>query len=103
MKLQHIAFYRRALLIAPLCATLGGCMSSAPIWESHFGEAVRTSTQAQIIDPNAAERVPSTPGVDGKAAVSTMDLYDKSFRQPPATANAYTMGVSGSSSGGGGQ
>lgn len=100
MKLENFAFVRRFLLIAPLGAALGGCMTSSPIWEAHFGQAVRHSMQAQIIDPDAGMHGASQPGVDGKSAVSAMDLYDKSFRQPTVSSNPYTIGVSG---GGGGQ
>ncbi|MEX3967984.1 hypothetical protein AB4Y42_38275 [Paraburkholderia sp. EG286B] len=99
MKLENFAFVRRLLLIAPLGAALGGCMTSSPIWEAHFGEAVRHSMQAQIIDPDAGQHA-SQPGVDGKSAASAMDNYDKSFQHPVTSANPYTIGVSG---GGGSQ
>lgn len=98
MKLEHLFFVRRAALLVPLCATLGGCMSSSPIWEAHFGEAVKATTQAQIIDPDAIDHVHSTPGIDAKSAAASMDQYDKSYAQPPTTANPFAIGVS---SGGG--
>jgi hypothetical protein len=93
-----IATLRQALLIVPLSAALGGCMTSSPIWEAHFGEAVRTSMHAQIIDPDAAQHASSPQGIDGKAAASSMSHYDKSYQQPPAADNAYSMGVTGSAS-----
>ncbi len=93
MKLEYIV----ALALA---APLAGCMSSSPVWESHFGEAVQTAVQAQIIDPDAAEHGVTTQGIDGKSATSALNLYDKSFQQPPATNNAFTMGVSGGGGGG---
>jgi hypothetical protein len=96
MKLANFAFVRRVLLIAPLGAALGGCMTSTPIWDAHFGQAVRYSMHAQIIDPEAGQHAASQPGVDGKSAASAMDRYDKSFEQPPVTASPYTIGVSGS-------
>ncbi|HKT99384.1 MAG TPA: hypothetical protein VJS30_23090 [Paraburkholderia sp.] len=92
-----IAVIRRALAIVPFVAALGGCMTSTPIWDAHFGEAVRTSVHAQIIDPDAAQHVVSAPGIDGKAAASAMTNYDQSYQQPPAAVNGYTMGVTGSS------
>ncbi|MFD1557854.1 hypothetical protein ACFSHT_19855 [Paraburkholderia silviterrae] len=94
MKLETFAFFLRVLLIAPLGAALGGCMTSSPIWEAHFGEALHHSMQVQIIDPDAAMHVASQPGVDGKAAAAAMDRYDKSFEQPPASASPYAIGVS---------
>jgi hypothetical protein len=95
MKFANFAFARRLLLIAPLSAALGGCMTSSPIWEAHFGQAVRHSMQAQIIDPEAGQHAASQPGVDGKSAAAAMDRYDKSFEQPPVSASPYTIGVSG--------
>jgi hypothetical protein len=100
MKLERFHLVRRLALAVPLCAALGGCMTSSPIWEAHFGEAVRAATQAQIIDPHAGEHTPSTPGIDGNSAVSAMNQYDKSFAQPPTMANPFTIGVSTGSSAG---
>jgi hypothetical protein len=102
MKLDCIVFARRALVIVPACALLGGCMSSSPIWDAHFGESVRAITQAQIIDPQAGEHRPSKPGIDGKSAVSAMTTYDRSFQAPVPAANPFVIGI-GTSAGGGGQ
>jgi hypothetical protein len=100
MKLEHLYFVRRIALAVPFCAALGGCMTSSPIWEAHFGEAVKAASQAQIIDPQAAQHSPSTPGIDANSAVSAMTQYDKSYAQPITTANPYTIGVSSGSSSG---
>ena len=100
MKLATILLASRAALIVPVFAALGGCMSSSPIWDAHFGEAEKAATQAQIIDPHAAEHAPSVDGVDGKAAASAMNEYDKSFTQPVTTINPFVIGVSTGSGGG---
>jgi hypothetical protein len=92
MKLDRFSFVRRTLAFATASTLLGGCMTSTPIWDAHFGEAVRTVTQAQIIDPQAGERNPSTPGIDGKAAVSAMTTYNKSFDAPGPTVNQFVLG-----------
>ncbi|MDG0025736.1 hypothetical protein [Trinickia sp. Y13] len=105
MKVNRYLFARRALFIvaAPACAALSGCMSSSPIWDAHFGEAVKTVTQAQVIDPDAGARNPSKPGIDGKAANSAMGQYQKSFDSPPTTFTPLVIGVgNGGGSGGGG-
>jgi hypothetical protein len=94
MKLERLYIARRLALMVPACAVLGACMSSSPIWDAHFGEAVRTVTQAQIIDPHAGERNPSAPGIDGQSAVSAMTQYDKSYAQPPTSTNPFAIGVS---------
>ncbi|EUC14341.1 hypothetical protein [Paraburkholderia hospita] len=103
MKLAHIVFARRAALAVSVCGALAGCMSSTPIWDAHRGEALKTVTQAQIIDPHAAEHAQSTPGIDGTSAASAMDSYDKSFRAPSPSPNAFVIGVGSGTSGGGGQ
>ncbi|MBU6488330.1 MAG: hypothetical protein KGQ57_10935 [Burkholderiales bacterium] len=104
MKVKHNLIARRAFLLvaAPACAALGGCMSSTPIWDAHFGEAVKTVTQAQVIDPDAGARNPSTPGIDGKAANSAMGQYQKSFDAPPPTFTPFVLGVGNGGGGGGG-
>lgn len=103
MKLTTFLFAARAALSVTAFIALGGCMSSSPIWDAHFGEAEKAATQAQIIDPLAAQHAPSVDGIDGKAAASAMAQYDKSFTQPVITINPFVIGVStgGSSSGSG--
>jgi hypothetical protein len=104
MKHEHFAFARWSALIVSVCATLSGCMSSTPIWDAHFGQALKAVTQAQIIDPHALEHAKSAPGMDGKSAASAMDSYDKSFQQPAPSPNAFVIGIgSGSGGGAGGQ
>jgi hypothetical protein len=94
MKFESLRIARTIAPWAAVCSLLGGCMTSTPVWDAHFGEAVRTVTQAQIIDPHAAEHNPSTQGVDGQSAVSAMTQYDKLFSAPPVSSNPYTIGVS---------
>ncbi|CAB3726770.1 hypothetical protein LMG22037_05234 [Paraburkholderia phenoliruptrix] len=96
---RTISFSRWAALLVPACLTLNGCMSTTPDFDRHFGESVRSFTAAQIIDPDAATKNPSTPGVDGKAAVGAMANYSASFKAPPRTANAFVIGVGGSGPG----
>lgn len=104
MKLEHLVLASRAALVLTLGAALGGCMTSTPVWDAHVGDAVRTVSQMQIIDPHAGEHTPSTPGVDGKAAVAAQEAYIKSFQTPPTTSNAFVIGIgNGSGNGTGGQ
>ncbi|MDR0242134.1 MAG: hypothetical protein LBJ65_11090 [Burkholderia sp.] len=93
MKTAYLVFVRRAALAVPLAFALAGCMSSTPVWDSRFGESVRAVTQAQIIDPHAAEHAASTSGVDGAAAAAALDNYDKSFKQIDPPANAFVIGI----------
>jgi hypothetical protein len=104
MKLEHFILTARAALALTLGVALGGCMTSTPVWDVHFGEAARTAAQMQIIDPLAGEHAPSAPGVDGKAAVAAQEAYDKSFQQPVISPNAFVIGIgSGNGGGSGGQ
>ncbi|AQT54865.1 MULTISPECIES: hypothetical protein [Burkholderia] len=93
MKSAYLVFVRRAALAAPLAFALAGCMSSTPVWDSRFGDSVRTVMHAQIIDPHAGERPVSAPGVDGGAAASALDNYDKSFKQVQPPTNAFVIGI----------
>lgn len=100
MKLERLRIARLLIPLTAVCTVLGGCMTSTPVWDAHFGEAARAVKQAQIIDPHAAEHNPSTQGVDGQSAVSAMTQYDKLFSAPPVSSNPYTIGVgSGASAG----
>ncbi|KLU23502.1 hypothetical protein EOS_25000 [Caballeronia mineralivorans PML1(12)] len=100
MIIRPILFLRWTVLIAPACGALSGCLSTTPVWDSHFGQSVRAISQAQIIDPDAAIHHPSTSGIDGKAAVAAMSNYNASFQQPAPSANAFVIGVGGSGNGG---
>ncbi|WP_205191699.1 hypothetical protein [Burkholderia sp. LMG 13014] len=88
----YLVFVRRAALAAPLAFALAGCMSSTPVWDTRFGESVRAVTQAQIIDPHAADHA-AAPMVGGGAATSALDNYDKSFKQIDPPANAFVIGI----------
>ncbi|RQS69537.1 hypothetical protein DID96_17220 [Burkholderia sp. Bp8963] len=94
MKSAYLVFARRAALAVPLVAALAGCMSSTPVWDTRFGESVRTVMQAQIIDPHAAEHTQSAAGMSGAAASSALDNYDRSFQAPAPKANAFVIGIS---------
>ncbi|AOJ82877.1 MULTISPECIES: hypothetical protein [Burkholderia] len=100
MNLDYFTLTRRLVLAASLAASLGGCMTSTPVWDSRFGDSVRTVMQAQIIDPHAAEHAKSAAGVDGRAAAAALDNYDRSFQQIEPTPNAFVIGVGGGKAGG---
>ncbi|MEC5409755.1 hypothetical protein VOM14_29905 [Paraburkholderia sp. MPAMCS5] len=99
---RTLSFSRWAALLVPACIALSACMSTTPDLDRHFGESVKSFTQAQIIDPDAASKHPSTPGIDGKAAVGAISNYTASFRAPPTSGNAFVIGVGGSGAAGSG-
>lgn len=83
-------------------ATLAGCATNTPVLDEHFGEAVNAAKAQQTINPDASQNTDSVAGVDGQAADGAIDLYHKSFVQPPAPTNVFTIGVGSDGGGGGG-
>ncbi|MCP3023404.1 hypothetical protein [Cupriavidus basilensis] len=74
-------------------ATLTGCMTSTPVYDTHFGEAVRTARVMQTLNPQASLNTDPVTGVDGRAATTAMDRYNSSFRAPQSDPNGYTVGI----------
>lgn len=71
------------LISALVLLAMAGCANTTtPHYDQHIGEAVRTAIAQQTINPDAASKPDSGKGMDGKAAVQTMDNYDKSFAAP---------------------
>ncbi|MGO4331827.1 hypothetical protein AB4Z48_04050 [Cupriavidus sp. 2TAF22] len=92
---------RFALASAAACAAAGlaGCMTTTPVYDAHFGEAVRIVRAMQTLNPDASLNTDPVTGVDARSATYAMDRYNQSYRNPPTDANAYAIGVgSGSSS-----
>ena len=68
-----------ALLAAALA---GGCASTSPQAEQHFGQSVRASMAAQVIHPGAAANTNPVHGIDAAAALGAQKLYQASFNEP---------------------
>lgn len=81
-----------AALLTPVF--LVSCASApTPMLDEHFGEAVNSAKAAQTINPDASLSTDAVAGVDGQAANAAVDRYHKSFVQPPASTNVFTIGV----------
>lgn len=78
-------------------AGLAGCMTTTPVYDAHFGEAVRIVRAMQTLNPDASLNADPVTGVDARSATFAMDRYNTSFRNPPADTNAYAIGVGTSS------
>ena len=89
------------LKLATICtlSLLTSCASTTPEWDAKFGDAVRSSVAQQTINPEASQNTNPVKGIDGQAAEHAMERYHKSFKQPEAQTNVFTIGVSGSGSG----
>ncbi|MDQ1832244.1 MULTISPECIES: hypothetical protein [Massilia] len=72
-----------SLLALTVC--LAGC-SSTPRWDARFGQAVRTSLAAQVIDPSAVRNTRPVAGLDGKTAAAAQERYQHSAEAPAALA-----------------
>lgn len=96
--LAKLARLATAAMAATAAAGLTGCMTTTPVYDAHFGEAVRIVRAMQTLNPNASMNTDPVTGVDGRSATFALDRYNASFRNPPTDANAYAIGVGSSSS-----
>lgn len=83
-------------------AMLGAALSAAscamPINEPAppLGATVSLTMAQQVMNPAAGINPNPVSGVDGKAAKSGYDAYQKSFRAPVPQQNVFTIGVGSS-------
>ena len=75
-----------------LAALVAGCASNTPRLDSQFGVAARTTLSQQIIHPGVPASQ-AVAGVDGQAAKSAYDNYQKSFKEPVPQTGALAIGV----------
>ena len=75
-----------------LLAALAGCASQTPRLDRSFGVAAHTTVQQQILHPGVPVSQ-SVAGMDGAAAKSAYDNYQKSFKDPVPQTGALTIGV----------
>lgn len=76
---------------AALLAALAGC-SNTPRLDRQFGIAAHTTLRQQIINAEPP-RSQSVGGLDGQAAKSAYDNYQKSFKDPVPQTGALAIGV----------
>lgn len=83
---------RHACLLATATALMA-CSSSTPYYDAHFGESVADMQKMQILNPGAERNAAVPVGIDGKAAYSGYEQYQKSFKAPEPKTNVFTIGV----------
>ncbi len=76
------------LLLALLC----GCASQTPALDRQFGQAVMAARMAQTITPSPPAST-AVAGMDGQAARSAYEAYQKSYTSPEPQAGALTVGT----------
>ncbi len=81
----------RAVGALALLAPLAGC-GTAHQGERHFGANARATLQQQIANP-APPASQTVAGMDGAAAKSAYDNYQKSFKEPVPQTGALAIGV----------
>jgi hypothetical protein len=86
-KYIHLLFGGALVLLA------AGCVQRAPVLDSQFGVAVTLLKAQQILNPEASRNADPVAGMDGKAAKSAYDEYQKSYRVPAPQQNVFTIGI----------
>lgn len=89
MKRTHFLIMVCALLLG----FMTGCTSMTPMYDRHFGEAVSLVKAQQTLHPEASRNQDTVKGMDGKAAKSAYDAYQKSYTAPEPQANVFAIGV----------
>lgn len=79
---------------------LSACQSTMPRYEAEFGDSIRSSLNAQVINPEASNNSDPVAGIDGRAARDAINNYQKSFAMPEPAPNVFNLGVGNSNSGG---
>lgn len=87
--------FRSGSVSAALLLALTGCASTTPSLDRQFGQAVNLMKAQQTLNPHAALNPDPVNGVDGKAAKSAYDEYQKSFKVKEPQPNAFTIGIGG--------
>lgn len=83
----------KSLMASTLLFMLTACATNTNEWDRHFGESVRAAVALQTININAAKNTDPVFGISGKAANETMGRYQTTFKEPPPTANSFTIGI----------
>ena len=89
--------YIPRLISATLCCcalATAGCAMNQPA--PPLGGTVGLTLAQQILDPGVNANRPSVDGIDGQAAKSGYDAYQKTYRAPQPQPNVFTIGVAGS-------
>jgi hypothetical protein len=81
------------VILAALVPWLGGCVSTAPNWESTFGDAARQARATQVIDRQAPSRNTGLAATDGKAVAGAMKGYADSYGYAVKEAKPPTLSI----------
>jgi hypothetical protein len=89
--MNNLSITSAMLLATSMVVT--GCVQRTPLLESQMGRSVTMLKAQQIINPEAGHNPDPVAGMDGKAAKSAYDHYQKTFKAPEPQGNAFTIGI----------
>ena len=93
MKRTHISTAGTLCGLCGLLLAVSGCVSTTPNLDSQFGKSVNLIKAQQTINPEASRNTNPVTGIDGKAAKSGYDEYQKSYKAPePLTPLSISIG-----------
>jgi hypothetical protein len=91
---MSMPFHRLAVLLPLLAA----CTAQSPKLDSQFGQSMSLLQLQQVRHPDAGQLYSTADGMDGRAANSAYQQYQKSYQAPEPQPQAFTIGIGGSSS-----
>jgi hypothetical protein len=62
---------------------LAGCAIGPTRLEADYGRSIDLAMSNQTLDPAAQQNLAPVYGLDGKAAMGTLERYQTSFEKPP--------------------
>jgi hypothetical protein len=84
----------RTVIALAAAALVTGCAAYYPsAVDERFGAALMAARASQVADPAAAARARAVPTLDGMAADSAVERYQKSFDLPPPPTNVFNIGI----------
>lgn len=88
--------HRSAIVLACIALLSGtGCATPERAPGQRMGDVVSLTMAQQQLFPGAGANADPVKGIDGKAAKSAYDAYQKSYRAPEPQTNSFTIGVGG--------
>lgn len=76
-----------------LALMLGGCVSTTPKLDEHFGEAVNAAKAQQTLNPDASMNTDPVVEMDGVSANAAIENYQKASEKPVKGASGFTLGT----------
>ena len=82
MKRTHLSTASTFCGLFGILLAVTGCVSPTPRLDHDFGKSVSLLKAQQILNPEASRNTDPVQGMNGKAAKSGYDEYQKSYQAP---------------------